>query len=147
MRVFAHHFEAIQNGRADTNSGAVLVIVEDRYFHAFAQFALDIKAVRCLDVFQIDAAKSRLQRGDDVDQFVKVMFFINFDVKHVNAGKLFKQNTLALHHRLGGQGANVAQAQNGCAIGDHGHQVATRRVFESIVGVFDDFLTGRRHAR
>ena len=123
----------------------MLVVVKHRNLHAFAQLALDIKAVRRLDVFEVDGAKGRLQRGDDLDQFGRV-FLVNLDVEHIDTGKLLEQYRLAFHHRLGSQRADVAQTQHRRAIGDHGHQVAPAGVLEGRVRVLDDFLAGRGHA-
>ena len=146
LGVFAGDFQAVQDSRAHANGGAVLVVVEHRDFHALAQLALDIKAVRCLDVFQVDTAKGGLQRGDDVDQLVEVVFLIDLDVKHVDTGKLLEQHALALHHGLGGQWADVTQAQYRCAIRDDRHQVAAASVLERVVGVLDDFFARGGHA-
>ena len=146
LRVFADHLQRIQNRCTDRDGGAMLVVMEHRNLHALAQLALDIKAVRRLDVFQVDAAKRGLQRGDDVHQLVQVVLFVDLEVKHVNAGKLLEQNRLALHHRLGRQRANVAQPQHRRAVGDDGHQVAARGVLEGVVGVFDDFFARRGDA-
>ena len=44
----------------------MLVIMKDRDFHAFAQLFLDVKALRCLDVFEVNAAKRRLKGCNDV---------------------------------------------------------------------------------
>jgi proline iminopeptidase len=126
-----------------SDGGAVLVVVEHRDLHALAQLALDIKAVGRLDVFEVDAAKGWLQRGDDVHQPVEVVLFVDLDVEHVDAGKLLEQHRLAFHHRLGRQRADVAQAQHRRAVGDDRHQVATAGVLEGVVGVFDNFLAGR----
>ena len=68
----------------------MLVVVEDRDLHTLAQLALHIKAVWRLDVFQVDTAKGGLQRGNDVDQLVEVVFLVDLDIKHVNAGKLLE---------------------------------------------------------
>ena len=125
----------------------MLVIVEHRDFHALAQLALHIKAVRRLDVFQVDTAKGGLQRGDDVDQFVEIVLFVDLDVKHVDTGKLLEQHALALHHGLGGQRADVTQAQDRRAIGDDRYQIAAAGVLERRVGVFDDFFARGGHAR
>jgi hypothetical protein len=65
--------QRVEHRGADDDRGAVLVVVEDRDLHALAQLALDDEALRRLDVFQIDAAEGRLQRGDDVDQLVGVV--------------------------------------------------------------------------
>ena len=67
-----HDLQAVEDGRADDDRRAVLVVVEHRDLHALAQLALDHEAFRRLDVFEIDAAESRLERGDDLDQLVRV---------------------------------------------------------------------------
>ena len=48
------------------------------------------------------------------------------DVEHVDAGELLEQHALAFHHRLGGQRADVAQAQHRGAVGDDADQIAAR---------------------
>ena len=113
--------------------------------HALAQLALDVEAVGRLDVFEVDAAEGRFERGDDVDQLVEVLL-VDLDVEHVDAGELLEQHALAFHHRLGRQRADVAQAQHGRAVGDHGHQVAARGVPEGVGRVRDDLFAGRGHA-
>jgi len=67
-------FRPFEQRGADHDGGAVLVVVEDRDLHALAQLALDVEAVGRLDVFEVDAAEGGLQRGDDVDQLVEVVF-------------------------------------------------------------------------
>ena len=44
---------------------------------------------------------------------------VDLDVEHVDAGELLEQDGLALHHRLAGQRADIAQAEHGGAVGDH----------------------------
>ena len=53
---------------------------------------------------------------------------VDLDVEHVDAGELLEQHRLAFHHRLGGERADVAQAQHRGAVGDHADQVAARGV-------------------
>ena len=120
--------------------------MKNRNLHALAQFAFNVKTVGRFDVFQVDGAKGGLQRSNDLHQLDGV-FFVDFDVKHINAGKLFKQHRLAFHHRLGCQRPNVAQAQHGGAVGNDCHQVAPCGVFVGSIRVFDDFLARRCHAR
>ncbi len=136
--------QGIDDRSTDDNRGTVLVIVKHRDFHAFTQLAFDLEAFRRLDVFQIDAAESRLHAGDDVDQFVRIVF-IDFDVEYVNAGKLLEQNALAFHHRLAGQGADIAQAEYRGAVGDHGHQVGAGGQRRRLPRIGNDGLAGMRH--
>ena len=147
LGVLAHHLERVEQCCANHDRRAVLVVVEDRNLHPFAQAALDVKTIWCLDVFQVDTAKGGLQRGNDVHQFVEVVFLVDFNVKHIDAGELLEQDGLALHHRLGGQRPDVPQAEHGRAIGDHRHQVAAAGVLEGVVGVFDDLFTRGSDAR
>ena len=59
----------------------------------------------------------------DVDDLVRVVG-VELDVDGVDVGEALEEDRLALHHRLGGQRAEVAQAQDRGAVGDHRHQVA-----------------------
>ena len=123
----------------------MLVVVKDRNFHALAQFALDDKTIGRLDVFEVDAAKGRFQRGNDFHQLVRV-FFIDFDVEHIDAGEFLEQHALAFHHRLAGQRPDVAQSQHGRAIGDHAYQVAACGVAEGCGRILHDFFAWSGHA-
>ena len=105
----------------------MLVVMEHRNVHAFGQLLLNVEALGRLDVFEVDAAQRGLKRSNDFNQFVGVVF-CQFDVEHIHPGKFLEQATLAFHHRLAGQRADVAQAQHGGAVGDHAHQVAARGV-------------------
>jgi hypothetical protein len=49
---------------------------------------------------------------------------VDLDVEAVDAGELLEEHGLALHHRLGGLGADVAEAEHGGAVGDHRDEVA-----------------------
>ena len=120
--------------------------MEDRNLHPFAQLAFHFEAFRRLDVFQIDAAKSGFQAGDDVHQLVRVGF-IDFDVEHIDTGKFLEQHRLAFHYRLGGQRADIAQAQHGGAVGDDAHQIGTGGKAAGIERVGDDFFAGSSHTR
>ena len=124
----------------------MLVVVEHRNVHALGEFLLNVEALGRLDVFQVDAAQGGLHRRDDLDQLVRIAFG-QFDVEHVHAGKLFEQAALAFHHRLGGQRADIAQAQHGGAVGDHAHQVGTGGEFSGLRGIGFDVQAGVSHAR
>jgi hypothetical protein len=143
---FADHLEAVDDRSTDDDRRAVLVIVEHRNPHAFAQLALHIEALGRLDVFQVDAAEGRLERGDHLDQLVGVEL-VDFDVEHVDAGELLEQHRLAFHHRLGRKRTDIAEAEHRGAVGDDADQIATCGVAEDAGRIRIDRAAGRRHAR
>ena len=61
--------------------------------------ALDLEALRSLDVFQVYPAEGRLQSGDDLDELVDVQLG-HLDIEHVDIRELLEQRRLAFHHRL-----------------------------------------------
>ena len=139
LDVLARDLQGVQHGRTHHDRRAVLVVVEHRDLHALSQRTLDVEAVGCLDVFEVDAAEGGLQRRDGVDQLVKVAFG-QLDVEHIDARKFLEQHRLAFHHRLGCQRADVAQSQHGGAVGDDGNEIASGRVLVDIGWVGHDFL-------
>ena len=71
----------------------------------------------------------------------------DLDVDGVDVGEALEEHALALHHRLGGQRAQVAQAQDRGAVGDHRHQVALGGVLVGEVRIFGDGQHRHGHAR
>ncbi len=114
------------SGRDD--GGAVLVVVEDGDVHQLAQPVLDDEALRRLDVLEVDAAEAAAQEAHAVDELVHVLGR-DFEVDAVHVGEPLEQGDLALHDGLGGQRAEVAQAQDGGAVRDDGDHVAAGGVF------------------
>ncbi len=144
--VLLHHPQAVQNSGGADDRRSVLVIVEHGNVHSLAQLLLDIKTFRRFNVFEVDAAKGRLQRGHHVDEFVRVQL-IHFNIKHVDTGEFLEQHALAFHYRFTGQRPDIAQPQHRSAVGDHRHQIAAGGVFVGRQRIFFDFETGRGHAR
>ena len=124
----------------------MLVIVEDRDLHALAQLRLDHEAFWRLDVLQVDAPEGRLERGDDVDELVRVGL-VDLDIEHIDAGKLAEQAALAFHDGLAGERTDIAQAQHGRAIGDYGDQVSARCQVRSLERIVLDRQACGRHSR
>src|SRR5207249_5026398 len=67
-QLLADDAQPIDDRRPDDDRSAVLIVVKARYLHALAAFALDVEALRRLDVRALDTAKSRLQTDDRVNQ-------------------------------------------------------------------------------
>jgi hypothetical protein len=125
-----------QAGGADDRR-AVLVVVEHRDVEQLLQLGLDAEALGALDVLQIDAAEGDADVLDHRDDLVGVLG-ADLDVDGVDVAEALEQDGLAFHHRLGGQGPQVAQAQDRGAVGDHRHQVALGGVFVGHVRIGGD---------
>ncbi len=144
--VLADKAQPVQHRGGGDDRGAVLVVVEHRDLQPVPQLALDVEALGRLDVLEIDAAKGRLERGDDVDQLVRIVL-VEFDVEDVDAGELLEETPLAFHHRFAGERTDISQAQHRGAVGHHADQVAARRQRVSLTRVANDFVARLGHAR
>jgi hypothetical protein len=131
-------------GRDD--GGAVLVVVEDRNVHQLAQALFDDEALGSLDVLKVDAAERGAEIAHAVDEGVRVLG-VDLEIDGVHVGEALEENGLALHHRLGGQRAEIAEAENRRAVRDHRHHVGAGGVVEGERRVLGDGQHRNRHAR
>ena len=145
LNALARDDHGIGGRSTDHDSGAVLIVVEDRDLHPLAAQLFDDEAVGGLDVFQVHRAKGRLQRADDFGQLYRVGF-VHFDVETVDIGEFLEEDGLALHHRLRGQRADVAKAKDSGAVRDHGDEVALAGIAAGGGGVGLDLKAGLGHA-
>ena len=111
----------------------MLIVVEHRDAAARLERLLDFEAVRGADVFDIDAAKGvgDARHGFNEDRRI---LGVDLDVEAVDARKALEQQPLALHHRLACKVAEIAEAEDGRAIGDDAHEIALARVVVSRLG-------------
>ena len=138
--------ERVERGGCHADRGAVLVVVEHRDVEALLEAPLDLEALGSLDVLEVDCAEGRLQAGDGLYQRVDVAF-VDLDVEDVDVGELLEEDRLALHHRLGSERADGAQAQHRAAVADHRDQIGSDGVVPGPCRVLRDLLAGRGHAR
>ncbi len=96
----------------------MLIVVHNGDLHLLAQLLLDVKAFGRFDIFQVDAAESRLQRFHDLHEFLRVLL-VDLDIEHIDVCEYFEQYALSFHHGLTGLGADIAQSEHGSAIADH----------------------------
>ena len=80
-------------------------------------------------------------------ELMKYTDLLLVDIKHIDTGKFLKQDAFALHYRLTGQRADVAEPQHRGAVGDDRHQVAAGSVFVGGQRIFFDFQAGGCDAR
>src|SRR5690606_22411658 len=122
VKAAAGHAQRVGRGRTHHDGSAVLVVVEHRDVHRFAAQPFDHETIGRLDVLEVDGAKGGFQRAHDLGQLDRVGF-VDLDVETIDVGKFLEQDRLALHHRLRGEGADIAKPQHGGAVRDHGDQI------------------------
>ena len=144
--VAAGEVDGIDQARRRDDRGAVLVVVEDRDIHQLAQPAFDDEAVGRLDVLEIDAAEGRLEIAHRVDEGVDVLG-VDLEIDRIDVGEALEEDGLAFHHRLRGERAEIAEAEDGGAVGDDRDEIAARRVVEGLVRVLGDRLDRNRDPR
>ncbi|MNN38493.1 hypothetical protein D3C81_1524920 [compost metagenome] len=120
--------------------------MEDGDVQQVLQLGFDLEAFRGLDVLQVDAAPGVADVLDHGDELVRVGG-LHFDIEAVDVGEAFEQDGLALHHRLGRQRAEVAQTEDGRAVGDDGDQVSLGGIVVGLVRIGGDGQDRHGHAR
>ncbi len=133
-----------QAGGGD-DRGSVLVVMEHRNVEFFAQAALDDEAIGRRDVLKVDAAPGRADIAHCTDE-VFCIRRVHFDIKTVDIREPFEQDRLALHHRLRGHRTEIAETENGRAVGDHRHEVSLGRIIIRQVFVSGDRKNRDGHA-
>ena len=145
FQLATRQMRGIDDAGGTDDGGAMLVVMEHRNVHQLAQLLLDDEAVGGLDVFQVHAAEAGRQIADGIDEFVHILG-VHAQVNGVHIGKALEQHRLAFHHRLGGQGPQVTQPQDGSAVGDHGHHVALGGIVVGQLRVLGDRQHRHGHA-
>jgi hypothetical protein len=135
--------QRVVQGREDDDRGAVLVVMEDRDVELLLQPLLDLEALGCRDVLEVDAAVARGDRLDDTDDLVRIGR-VQAHRPRVDAGEPLEQQGLALHHRHRRLGADVAQSEHRRPVGHDRDGVALDGQTPSVLGVVRD---GPTHAR
>ena len=146
LEPLAREPERVGGGRAHDDGRAVLVVVEHRDAHALAADALDGEAVGRLDVLQVDRPEGGLERADDLREPLGVAL-VHLHVDRVDPGEGLEEHRLALHHRLRGERADVAEPQHRGAVGDDRDEVGARGVARGRARVGRDLQARLGHAR
>ena len=126
------------NQRGSHHDGsAMLVVMEYGDIADFLQLAFYLETAGSADIFQVDAAKAAGNQVDGAYQLVNILA-ADADGERIHIGKGLEQGALALHNGHAGFGADIAQAQNGGAVGDNGHQVvAAGQLIALVIIVMD----------
>ena len=122
----ADDLQRVEQRRRDDDGRSVLIVVENGNIADFLQPALDLKAARRGDVFQIDAAEAAGNQVDRPHQLVHVLR-AHAQGEGVHAREFLEEHTLALHHRHARLRADIAQTEDRRAIRDDGDHVRPPR--------------------
>ena len=141
LDLLADEVEGVEQGGRGDDGGAVLVVVEDRDVHGLLQLFFDVEALGGLDVLQVDAAEGRLQELAGLDDLVRILG-LELDVEDVDVGEALEEDPFPLHDRLARQRAEIAEAEDGGAVGDDRHQVPLGGVVVGIVRILFDRQAG-----
>ena len=136
-----YHLQRIDEPCQSNNSGAVLVVMENRYIAALFQLPLNLKATGRGNVLQIDSAKGPGQQGHSVDN---VIYILASDTERdsVHITKSFEKNAFALHDRHACLRADITQSQHSGAVGNNRHCVPTAGQLITLIHVFLNLKTG-----
>ena len=144
--VLSDDFQRIHQRSARDDGRAMLVVVEDWNLHGLAERFLDLKAIGCLDIFQIDSAECGLEQLAELDDFFGIVA-VHLDIKHVHVGKALEENGFAFHDGLAGKGSDVAEPEDRRSVAEYSYQVATARVFERVLRILLDLKAGLGYSR
>ena len=144
--VAARQLHGVQHAGRRDDGGAVLVVVKDRDVHQFAELLLDDEALRRLDILEVDAAEGGAEVSHRRDEGVRVLG-IDLKVDRIDVGEALEQHRLAFHHGLRRQGPEIAEAEDGGAVGDHRHHVALGGVVVGAGRILGDGLHRHGDAR
>ena len=127
-----------QAGGGD-DRGAMLVVMEHRDVHPFLERLLDDEAVGRGDVLQVDPAETGAEQLDRIDEPLRVGG-VDLEVDRIDVGEALEQHRLAFHHRLRRQRAEIAEAEDGGAVGNDGDEIALGGEVIGLARIGGDFF-------
>ena len=146
LQLAARHMAGVDQAGGGDDRGAVLVVMHHRDVHLFAQGLLDNEAFGRGDIFQIDAAEAGFHQRHGIDEGFRV-FGVEFEIDRIHIGETLEQDGLAFHHRLRRERAQIAEAQDRSAVGNHRHEVGPCGIARRILGIGGNRLDRGRNAR
>ena len=133
----ADKLQRIQQACTRDDSRTVLVVVHHGDRELSLQTALDLKALRSLDILEVDSAEGG---GDSLDRSDECLGLggIDLDIEGVYTRINLEEQRLTLHDGLAGIGTDIAQSEDGSPVGDDADEVTLRRIAIGSTGVFGD---------
>ena len=112
----------------------MLVIVEDRDIQLFFESLFDFEAARSGDVFQVNTAKTRCHRFDDLNDLLGILC-VQADGPSVDSCEFLKQHRLTLHHGHRSFWADVSESKHCGPICYNCHTIPLNGVAISVLGI------------
>ena len=136
----------VDERRQHHHRGAVLVVVDHGDVELGVEPVLDLEALWRADVLELDGAKGGGDGLDRLHDHVRVGA-VDEDRVAVDPGQQLEQQRLALHDRHARHRADVAEPEDGGAVGDDGHVAGDGGVLVGQLAVGGDGLAHRGHSR
>ena len=141
LDLLADDLERVQERGGRDDRRAVLVVVEDRDLQPLLQRSSISKHSGALMSSRLMPPKVGSSRAT-VSMIVVRVLRVELDVEDVDVGEPLEEDALALHDRLAGERADVAEAEHGGAVRDDGDEVALARVLVDLLRVLRDREAG-----
>ena len=138
LNLLTDDLEGVDKTCGGDDGGAVLVVVHDGDVELGLEPRLNLEALGRLDVLKVYAAESWGYGLDGLDELVWV-FLVDLDIEDVDAGEYLEQEALTLHDGLAAHGTDVAETEDGCAVGNDGYKVSLVGILICRLGVLLDF--------
>ena len=137
--------ERVEQRRTGNDGRPMLVVVKDGDPHRLAERLLDVEAIRCANVLEVDAADGRLEQLAELYDIIGTLRS-NFDIEDIDVRELLEEISFALHHGFAGERSDIAETQDGSAIRDDRDEVAFGGVGIREVRIAFDLEAGLRDA-
>ena len=144
--LLAGQLGCVHDSSGCNDSRAVLVVMEHRNIDHCFQLALDLKAARCGDILQVDAAEAACNQGNGLAEFFRILG-VNAKRNGLYAAKLREQCAFAFHNRHGRERADVTEAEHCGAVRDDRNEICSAGQIIGQRRIFLDLQTGTRNTR
>ena len=114
--------KGIEQGCQGYDSGTVLVVVHDRDVEGVVEGVFDFETFGGGDILQLDGPEGGGDVPYGVDDDLRVLG-VDEDGNAADADQSVEKRCLALHDGHPGDRSDIAQAEDGAAVGDDGHLV------------------------
>ena len=122
LLLLADDLQCVGQAGQRNDGGAVLIVVEDGDIAALFELAFDLKASGRGNILKVDAAERAGDERDGIDEFVHIMR-LDAQREGVDVAEGLEEHAFALHDRHTGLRADIAETEDGRAVGDDGAEV------------------------